>query len=79
MIESVTVADLFLGLLGCHVTVKARDRVQIEGRLVHVERSRGHNGGFGNLVVDVVDSQLSGVKGSRVLIRGSWVVAVLRR
>jgi hypothetical protein len=51
--------------------VKAQDRVQLEGRLIHVDRSKGHNGGFGNLIVE-------GVTG-RILVKGAWVISVLKK
>jgi small nuclear ribonucleoprotein (snRNP)-like protein len=64
-------SELFSGFLGSRVIVKAQDQLQLEGRLVHVDRSPGHNGGFGNLI-------LEGVCG-RVLVKGAMVVAVLKR
>jgi hypothetical protein len=54
-----------------HVIVKAQDRVQVDGRLVHVDPSLAHNGGFGNLL-------LEGAYGP-ILIKGSMVEAVLKK
>ena len=63
--------DLFSDLLGARVLVKAQDKVQLKGRLIHVDRSQGHNGGFGNLI-------LEDVKGP-VLVKGAMVQVVLKR
>jgi len=65
---SLDTSTLFDSFLGKRVLVRAQDTVQLEGRLVHVDRSRGHDADFGNLIVEDACGRVVLVKGNMVVV-----------
>ena len=65
--------DLCQEFLDLKVVVKTQDNEQVQGQLVHVDWSQGHDGGSGNLFLFLEAAQ------GFVLVKGSMVISVLKK